>query len=123
MNLEIPSKYKGVLNMATMAAKTIFRPVSRKYDLEEHAYPVELDLLAAGLNGLNEGSGNAIGGAATSKGDADNSTVKNGGNIANCINIQAMWQTVLIYKPCVMAMLVCYYLFPTKDWAMQQLAQ
>lgn len=90
MNLEIPSKYKGVLNMATMAAKTIFRPVSRKYDLEEHAYPVELDLLAAGLNGLNEGSGNAIGGAATSKGDADNSTVKNGGNIANCINIQAM---------------------------------
>lgn len=90
MNLEIPSKYKGVLNMATMAAKTIFRPVFRKYDLEEHAYPVELDLLAAGLNGLNEGSGNAIGGAATSKGDADNSTVKNGGNIANCINIQAM---------------------------------
>ena len=90
MNLEIPSKYKGVLNMATMAAKTVFRPVSRKYDLEEHAYPVELDLLAAGLNGLNEGSGNAIGGAATSKGDADNSSVKNGGNIANCINIQAM---------------------------------
>lgn len=90
MNLEIPKKYKGVLNAATMAAKTVFRPVSRKYDVEEHTYPVELDLLAAGLNGLNDGSGGAIGGAASKSDAATEGTVKNGGNMANCINIQAM---------------------------------
>lgn len=90
MNLEIPSKYKGLQNAAIMAAKTIFRPVSRKYDVEEHTYPVELDLLAAGLNGLNEGSDGAVGGAAAKAEDSTDSTVRNGANMANCVNIQAM---------------------------------
>ena len=63
MNLEVPSKFKGIQNFAIMAAKTIFRPVSRKYDVEEHAYPVELDLFAAGLKGLNEGGDAPVGGA------------------------------------------------------------
>ena len=67
MNLEIPNKYKSIQNFATIAAKTIFRPVSRKYDLEEHEYPVELDLFAAGLNGMNEGSQGSLGGAATKR--------------------------------------------------------
>ncbi|MCB0506845.1 MAG: acyl-CoA dehydrogenase family protein [Chitinophagales bacterium] len=91
MNLEIPKKFNGVAQMATIAAKNIFRPISRKYDLEEHAYPKELDLLAAGLNGLNDGSEGAIGGASGKSDTNDaNSSVKNGGNMANCINIQAM---------------------------------
>lgn len=67
MNLEVPSKFKNIQNFALMAAKTIFRPVSRKYDVEEHTYPIELDLLAAGLNGMNEGSDGSVGGAATKK--------------------------------------------------------
>ncbi|MBK9352466.1 MAG: acyl-CoA dehydrogenase family protein [Bacteroidetes bacterium] len=90
MNLEVPSKFKNIQNFALMAAKTIFRPVSRKYDVEEHTYPVELDLLAAGLNGMNEGSDGSVGGAATKKEKIDDGSVKNGGNMANCINIQAM---------------------------------
>jgi len=90
MNLEIPKKYNGVTNAALMAAKTVFRPISRKYDVEEHAYPKELDLLAAGLNGLNDGSGGAIGGASSKSDDSPEGTVRNGGNMANCINIQAM---------------------------------
>lgn len=90
MNLEIPKKYNGVKNAALMAAKTVFRPISRKYDVEEHAYPKELDLLAAGLNGLNDGSGGAIGGASSKSDDSSEGTVRNGGNMANCINIQAM---------------------------------
>ena len=90
MNLEVPSKFKNIQNFALMAAKTIFRPVSRKYDVEEHTYPIELDLLAAGLNGMNEGSDGSVGGAATKKEKIDDGSVKNGGNMANCINIQAM---------------------------------
>lgn len=90
MNLEVPSKFKNIQNFALMAAKTIFRPISRKYDVAEHDYPVELDLLAAGLNGMNEGSDGSLGGAATKKEKVDDGTVKNGGNMANCINIQAM---------------------------------
>ncbi len=90
MNLEIPGKFKGIQNFAIMAAKTIFRPVSRKYDLSEHAYPVELNLFAAGLKGLNEGSDAPVGGAATKKADAADGEVRNGANMANCVNIQAM---------------------------------
>jgi len=91
MNLEIPKKFNGIAQVAVLAAKNIFRPVSRKYDMAEHAYPVELDLLAAGLNGLNDGSGGAVGGASGGKNDTDAaSTVRNGANMANCINIQAM---------------------------------
>lgn len=90
MNLEIPKKYKGLQQAAILAAKTVLRPVSRKYDVEEHAYPVELDLLAAGLNGLNDGSGGAVGGAASKHEDLPEGTVRNGSNMANCVNIQAM---------------------------------
>lgn len=91
MNLEIPKKFNGIAQVAVLAAKNIFRPVSRKYDMAEHAYPVELDLLAAGLNGLNDGSGGAVGGASGGKNETDEqSTVRNGANMANCINIQAM---------------------------------
>lgn len=32
----------------------IFRPVSRKYDLAEHEYPVELDTMAAMVEALND---------------------------------------------------------------------
>ena len=90
MNLEVPSKFKGIQNFAIMAAKTIFRPVSRKYDVEEHAYPVELDLFAAGLKGLNEGGDAPVGGANTKKENVVAGEVRNGANMANCVNIQAI---------------------------------
>ena len=90
MNIEVPSKFKGIQNFAIMAAKTIFRPVSRKYDVEEHAYPVELDLFAAGLKGLNEGGDAPVGGANTKKENVVAGEVRNGANMANCVNIQAM---------------------------------
>jgi len=90
MNLEVPSKFKGIQNFAIMAAKTIFRPVSRKYDVEEHAYPVELDLFAAGLKGLNEGGDAPVGGANKKKENVVAGEVRNGANMANCVNIQAM---------------------------------
>lgn len=90
MNLEIPKKYNSIHNIAMMAAKNIFRPISRKYDLAEHAYPVELDLLAAGLNGLNEGMDGSLGGAAPKKEKTNDGQIRNGANMANCINIQAM---------------------------------
>lgn len=90
MNLEIPKKFKGIQNFATIAAKTIFRPISRKYDIEEHTYPVELDLFAAGLDGMNDGSEGAIGGATSKKENTKDEQIRNGGNMANCINIQAM---------------------------------
>jgi len=90
MNLEIPKKLKPLTEAAYTAARTIFRPISRKYDTLEHEYPKELDLFAAAVNGMNDGGG-AIGGATGSRGEAASTdTVKNGGNMATVLNIMAM---------------------------------
>ncbi len=59
IDLEIPAKLLPLLEQARTVADNVFRPVSRKYDSHEHAYPKELDLLASLLDGLNEGGAGA----------------------------------------------------------------
>ena len=57
-------------------AQEIFRPNSRKYDREEHSYPKELDMLAAVIDGMNDGGALSGAGAAGVRqgdnGDGDN---------------------------------------------------
>ncbi len=94
MNLEIPKKILSLREGAYTAAKTFFRPISRKYDLEEHVYPKELDLFASVIKGATEG-GLAVGGASGDKNSSDSAPkdytkVRNGGNFTNVINIQAL---------------------------------
>jgi acyl-CoA dehydrogenase len=61
INLEVPRKFEQLVDQAHMVATEIFRKNSRKYDLAEHEYPKELDMLAAVIDGSNEGGG--VGGA------------------------------------------------------------
>src|SRR5947209_4152782 len=61
INLEIPRKFQQLVDQAHMVATEVFRPNSRKYDRAEHTYPKELDMLAAVIDGMNEGG--ALGGA------------------------------------------------------------
>ena len=91
MNLEIPKKFKPVLTAAKTAATTVFRPISRKYDINEHDYPKELDLLASALDGMADG-GNSLGGASGDRGEKKPSAegVRNGGNMSSVLNIMAM---------------------------------
>ena len=53
INLELPRKLEAVIEMGHKGAAEIFRPISRKYDLNEHAYPVELDTIASLFEGIN----------------------------------------------------------------------
>src|SRR5262249_44465076 len=61
INLEIPRKFVPLVGQAHQVAEEVFRPISRKYDAGEHEYPKELDMLAALIDGMNDGSD--IGGA------------------------------------------------------------
>jgi acyl-CoA dehydrogenase len=93
MNLEVPNKFKGVLKTAYTASEVLLRPISRKYDVGEHTYPKELDILAAALSGANHASGGAVGGATTAREvetPEQKKMLKNGGNMANCLNIQGI---------------------------------
>jgi acyl-CoA dehydrogenase len=101
INLEIPRKYSQLVEQAHMAATHVFRANSRKYDLAEHTYPKELDMLAAMLDGMEQGGGldgaGATGGVATgaakkngSKPEADPNAVRNGANLASVLGVTEM---------------------------------
>ena len=84
MNLENPKKFAMLVEQAKQIADNFYRPISRKYDKAEHAYPKELDMLASLLDGMNEGSSEATGATSASKRpstDGD-SGVRNSGNLS-----------------------------------------
>ena len=64
INLETPKKFEFLVGQAHQGATEIFRPISRKYDGNEHSYPKELDMLAAVIAGMNEGGALSGAGAA-----------------------------------------------------------
>lgn len=89
MNLENSKKLRVMASQAREVALNVFRPISRKYDRAEHAYPKELDMLAAVLDGMNEGNpeGGAGASAAGKSGTKTGDGVKNGANMATLIGI------------------------------------
>ena len=92
INLEIPKKMEPLVQQAHMVATEVLRPISRKYDLAEHEYPKELDMLAAMIDGLDEGGASGGAGAAgvsraTENGDGGN---RNGSNLASVLGIMEM---------------------------------
>ncbi|MGC1509606.1 acyl-CoA dehydrogenase family protein [Ketobacter sp.] len=89
MNLELPKKLKVLGDMAQNLSVEMLRPISRKYDLAEHEYPKELDLVSSMLDGMNDGEGGAGVGADQSKQKADkNAGIRNGANMAAVVGIQ-----------------------------------
>jgi acyl-CoA dehydrogenase len=92
INLEIPKKFKPLVSQANQVASEVFRPISRKYDIAEHAYPKELDMLASLIDGMNEGSENGAGAAGVrreSNGNGDGAN-RNGSNLSTVLSIVEM---------------------------------
>ena len=92
INLEAPKKHRVLIDQAHQVAMNMLRPISRKYDQAEHAYPKELDMLAAMIDGLSD-SGAAEGAGASGvrrEEKADEGGVKNGSNMASAMSIAEM---------------------------------
>lgn len=87
LNLEVPKKLKPLVEQATQVAAHVFRPISRKYDLAEHAYPKELDLLAAAMDGMNSAGGVGAGAGELSRKQTGDTGVKNGANMATVLGL------------------------------------
>jgi acyl-CoA dehydrogenase len=93
INLEVPKKFRGFVNQAHQVAAEMLRPNSRKYDLAEHAYPKELDMLAAMVDGLGaagQGSGAGAAGVRRTDSDGDSGDVRNGSNMSSVLSIMEM---------------------------------
>ncbi|GAB4003671.1 acyl-CoA dehydrogenase family protein [Nocardioides ultimimeridianus] len=92
INLEVPKKHRALVEQAHQVAMNMLRPISRKYDVAEHEYPTELDMLAAMIDGLAE-SGASEGAGATGvrrdESDVDKG-VKNGSNMASVTSVAEM---------------------------------
>jgi acyl-CoA dehydrogenase len=79
INLELPKKFATLSTQANQVAQQVFRPNSRKYDLAEHEYPKELDMLAAVLDGMNDSGGlDGAGAAGVSQGGRSDAAEANG---------------------------------------------
>jgi acyl-CoA dehydrogenase len=90
INLETPKKFKPLASQAHQVATEVFRPISRKYDEAEHAYPKELDMLASLIDGMNEASEHGASGAAGVRRDAsekDEGENRNGTNLSTVLGI------------------------------------
>jgi acyl-CoA dehydrogenase len=98
INLEIPKKLVPLVGQAHQVATEVFRPISRRYDLGEHEYPKELDMLAALIDGMNEGSDIGGAGAAGVRRDASTGTDsvnRNGSNMSTVLGvIELCWGDV-----------------------------
>ena len=95
INLDDPKKFRTLTGQAHQVAMNMLRPISRKYDLAEHEYPKELDMLAAMIDGLAESGASEGAGAAgvrrgTEDDDGSSSQTKNGTNLASVMSIQEM---------------------------------
>jgi acyl-CoA dehydrogenase len=99
INLEIPRKFEQMVGQAHQIATEVFRPISRRYDSGEHEYPKELDMLAAMIDGMNDGNA-ATGGAGASgvRGDnGDGSGNRNGSNLATVLGVMELsWGDVAL---------------------------
>jgi acyl-CoA dehydrogenase len=56
IHLELPRKLVPLATQAAQVADEMFRPISRRYDRDPDARPKELDMLAALIDGLQDGS-------------------------------------------------------------------
>ncbi|HLL91519.1 MAG TPA: acyl-CoA dehydrogenase family protein [Solirubrobacteraceae bacterium] len=93
ISLETPRKFAPLVSQARQVATEVFRPISRKYDLAEHAYPKELDMLASLIDGVNAGSDIGGAGAAgvrrehSAAGDTAN---RNGSNLSTVLSVMEL---------------------------------
>jgi len=94
INLETPKKFKPLIGQAHMVAEELLRPNSRKYDNFDHEYPVELDMLRALIDGMEDGAGSGAGAAGVGQADTlvqeDTEDNKNGTNLSTMLSIIEM---------------------------------
>jgi acyl-CoA dehydrogenase len=97
INLELPKKLRAVVEKGHQGAAEMLRPISRKYDLAEHAYPVELDTLATLFEGISEANTISFAGAEAFRDSEGPTGNVNGGNMSAVLNVvEVSWGDVAL---------------------------
>ncbi|WP_043768144.1 acyl-CoA dehydrogenase family protein [Algiphilus aromaticivorans] len=95
-NLETPKRLKPLIHQANQIGAEMFRPISRKYDRLEHTAPVELEMLASLMDGMNSSGGEGAGaGKLKQDSGGEDAGVRNGSNMAAVLGmIELCWGDV-----------------------------
>ncbi|CAJ1507179.1 acyl-CoA dehydrogenase family protein [[Mycobacterium] burgundiense] len=99
INLEMPKKLQAVIEKGHQGAAEMLRPISRKYDLKEHAYPVELDTLADLFEGISEAKTISFAGAEAfaDSGATGKKANVNGANMSALLNaLEISWGDIAL---------------------------
>jgi acyl-CoA dehydrogenase len=92
INLELPRKLHAVIDKAHQGAAEMMRPIARKYDVKEHAYPVELDTLSELFTGASESNTLDMSGADSFRSSDSNGENRNGANMGAALQtLEASW--------------------------------
>ena len=97
INLEMPRKLEAVIDLAHEGAARMLRPISRKYDLDEHAYQIELDTMATLFEALSESNKSLAGANAfRDRNDGPKGNV-NGPNMSALLNaLEIAWGDIAL---------------------------
>ena len=92
ISLETPRKFRPLVGQAHQVATEVFRPISRKYDLAEHEYPKELDMLASLIDGMNAGSDSGAGatGVRREQSKPSDGANRNGTNLSTVLSVMEL---------------------------------
>ena len=97
INLELPGKLEAVIEKAHQGAAEMLRPISRKYDLKEHAYPVELDTLATLFEGISAAKTISFAGAEAFRDAEGKDENHNGANMSALLNaVEISWGDIAL---------------------------
>jgi acyl-CoA dehydrogenase len=90
INLELPRRLRPLATQAAQVADEVFRPISRRYDRDEHTRPKELDMLAAVIDGMQEGAGTAAGATGAGRSNRSPAGNRNGTSMATAIGVMEL---------------------------------
>jgi acyl-CoA dehydrogenase len=95
INLELPRKLKEVVHTTHQGAAEMLRPISRKYDGKEHAYPIELDTVISLFDGISAAETVAMAGTEAFRAGKGKGEVRNGANMATVLQaVEVSWADV-----------------------------
>jgi len=90
ISLEIPRKLLPLAAQAAQVADEVFRPISRRYDRDEHTRPKELDMLAAMIDGMEHGAATGAGAAGVRRTHGADAGNRNGASMATALSVMEL---------------------------------
>jgi acyl-CoA dehydrogenase len=90
IHLELPRRLRPLATQAAQVADEVFRPISRRYDREEHTRPKELDMLAALIDGLEDGGDTGGAGATGVRRANGGGGNRNGASMATALGVMEL---------------------------------